>query len=46
MSHFIEKCRRCAKVTSQCRCIDCNKEVRLVICADVKHGIISLIQNK
>ena len=32
--HFIEICRICGKVISQCRCMDCNKERRTSICSD------------
>lgn len=32
MSHYIEKCRVCEAVVSQCRCPAPNKELRLVLC--------------
>lgn len=33
MSHFVEKCKVCKKVVSQCRCICCNsKEERWTVC--------------
>lgn len=34
--HFIEKCKYCSKVISQCRCMDKNKAVILSICDDCK----------
>ena len=32
MSHFIMKCRECDKIMAQCRCVNCNKEVRYGTC--------------
>lgn len=26
--HFIERCKSCERVVGQCRCMDCNKELR------------------
>lgn len=34
MSHFVEKCRVCTRVLTQCRCPDPHKEVRWSICAE------------
>lgn len=36
MGHFIENCRICKEVTSQCRCPDPNKEQRWTICDKCK----------
>ncbi len=36
MSHFIELCRICGTVISQCRCAGPNKEQRWGICEDCK----------
>jgi hypothetical protein len=33
MSHFIELCKICGDVISQCRCPDLNKEKRYGVCA-------------
>lgn len=30
--HYIERCKFCNKVMSQCRCIDCNKQVIYSVC--------------
>ncbi len=32
MGHFIEKCKYCGVVISQCRCMDCNKETVMSVC--------------
>lgn len=32
--HYIEKCRHCSKVISQCRCAARDKTVRLGVCAE------------
>ena len=34
MSHEIVKCSICKKIIAQCRCMDCNKEVRWEICEE------------
>ena len=34
MTHFIEKCKECEKVISQCRCPDLNKTIRWGICKE------------
>ena len=38
MSHFIEKCKHCGTVISQCRCPDPNKEVKWAICKACKQS--------
>jgi hypothetical protein len=38
MSHFIEKCRECGAVISQCRCPSKDKEVRFGLCDDCKEA--------
>lgn len=32
--HFIEKCSKCGKVITQCRCMDANKPVTYGICKE------------
>lgn len=36
MNHFIEKCKSCQTVISQCRCADHNKEVQWSLCEKCK----------
>ena len=36
MGHFIEKCRECGTVISQCRCMSKDKTVRYGICNKCK----------
>jgi hypothetical protein len=34
--HFIEKCKCCKKIISQCRCMSMDKTVIFIICEDCK----------
>jgi hypothetical protein len=34
--HFIEKCKECKKIISQCRCPSKDKEERWSLCAECK----------
>ena len=34
--HFIEKCKQCNTVISQCRCMDCNKIKLFSVCEKCK----------
>lgn len=34
--HFIEKCEKCEKVVSQCRCMSPNKTIRWTICDECR----------
>jgi hypothetical protein len=36
MSHFIELCKKCGKVISQCRCMAGDKEKRYSVCKECK----------
>lgn len=38
-THFIEKCRGCNAVLSQCRCADSNKAIRWGICEECKRVV-------
>lgn len=36
MNHYIERCRECKNIISQCRCMSCDKELRWSLCANCK----------
>lgn len=42
-THYIEKCRECGVVISQCRCADKDKDVRWGICEECQEELDSLI---
>jgi hypothetical protein len=42
MGHFKEICKMCGTIISQCRCMDCNKEVTYNICDACKQKAILL----
>lgn len=40
MSHFIEKCKHCNCVITQCRCASTNKEIRWGVCEQCSGKIV------
>ena len=44
--HFIEKCKECGTVISQCRCMDQNKRVILNTCESCKEKAKRVEQEK
>ena len=42
--HFVEKCKECGVVISQCRCFDCNKQLILSVCDKCKEKRLKVIK--